>query len=90
ISGDTATIILPKEFSFSTRNEFRLALKEGKRFYEVDFQRVERMDSAALGMLLLLKENSNGNAASVLFKNVNPDILKMLRLVRFHELFTIT
>ncbi|MBF0399527.1 MAG: STAS domain-containing protein [Magnetococcales bacterium] len=89
ISGDVATIILPKEFSFNTRNEFRLALKEKKSAYEVDFQRVEKMDSAAFGMLLLLKEGSNDKKVSVVFKNVRPEVLRMLQLIKFDQVFTI-
>ncbi|MBF0584039.1 MAG: STAS domain-containing protein [Magnetococcales bacterium] len=89
ISGDVATITLPKEFSFNSKNEFRSAVKAGKPIYEVDFYKVEKIDSAALGMLLLLKEASKDKPATVTFRNVRPDILKMLQIVRFHELFTI-
>ncbi|MEO5341565.1 MAG: STAS domain-containing protein [Magnetococcus sp. MYC-9] len=88
-SGESSVIILPQEFTFNVRDDFRRFLSEKKSLYEVDFQHVEKIDSAAFGMLLLLKENSKTKSADVVLRNVKPEILKMLQLVRFHESFTI-
>ncbi|MBF0463004.1 MAG: STAS domain-containing protein [Magnetococcales bacterium] len=89
--GDRIIVQLPAVFGFGLRNEFRKVTADnpvGSR-YELDFQLVEKMDSAAMGMLLLLKEVAGGDGANVVLTNVKPEVIKLLQLVNFHKLFTI-
>ncbi|WP_130470198.1 STAS domain-containing protein [Candidatus Magnetaquicoccus inordinatus] len=89
-SGDRVHIILPKTFGFEVRNEFRSAIQDNPPgiVYELDFTEVEKMDSSAMGMLLLLKEAAGGEGF-VLLSNVRPDIVKLLHLASFNKLFSI-
>ncbi|MBF0183479.1 MAG: STAS domain-containing protein [Magnetococcales bacterium] len=89
-NGDRVNIILPKTFGFEVRNEFRDAIHGNPpgTVYELDFCEVEKMDSAAMGMLLLLKEAAGGDGFVVLM-NVKPEIVKLLHLASFNKLFNI-
>ncbi|MBF0613537.1 MAG: STAS domain-containing protein [Magnetococcales bacterium] len=89
--GDRVVVRLPKLFGFAVRAEFKQATSGkpvGTR-YKLDFQEVERMDSSALGMLLLLRETSGGLSADIQIVNTRPEIRKLLQLANFHTLFTI-
>ncbi|MEO5341648.1 MAG: STAS domain-containing protein [Magnetococcus sp. MYC-9] len=88
--GGTVYVMLPNVFSFDFRDEFRAAITGNPTAvkYEVDFQKVERIDSAALGMLLMLREGAR-DQSSVVLTNVGPNIYKMLQLVNFQKLFKI-
>ena len=87
---NTVYITLPDAFTFGSRDGFRQAINANKSAINcvVDFQKVERMDSAGLGMLLLLKGSSKG-ASQVVLKNVRPEILKVLQIANFQKMFQI-
>ncbi|MBF0096092.1 MAG: STAS domain-containing protein [Magnetococcales bacterium] len=89
-SGDRVNVILPKTFGFEVRNDFRNAIQNNPTgtVYELDFSEVEKMDSSAMGMLLLLKEAAGGEGFVVLSK-VKPEIVKLLQLASFNKLFSI-
>ncbi|MEO5352987.1 MAG: STAS domain-containing protein [Magnetococcus sp. XQGC-1] len=92
--GNRVIIHAPKTLGFDLRNEFRTVLSDYPTgtSYEMDLQMVEKIDSAGLGMLLLLKEHAqlkNNTASNVVLRNAQPEVLKLLRLVNFHQLFTI-
>ncbi|MBF0339852.1 MAG: STAS domain-containing protein [Magnetococcales bacterium] len=89
--GDKVLIRLPKLFGFAVRSEFKQATvgnPPGTKF-QLDFHEVERMDSSALGMLLLLRETSGGVASDIVIVNSRPEIRKLLQLANFHNLFKI-
>lgn len=88
--GGRVNIMLPNVFTFDCRDGLRQAMLESTAgtMYELDFRKVERMDSSALGMLLLLRSNSKGESLVVL-KNVRPQILKILQIANFQKLFQI-
>lgn len=89
--GEYVTVRLPKLFGFSVRSEFKQATGNNPTGtkYKLDFQEVERMDSSALGMLLLLRETSGGITSDILIVNSRPEIRKLLQLANFHTLFNI-
>ncbi|MBF0127600.1 MAG: STAS domain-containing protein [Magnetococcales bacterium] len=89
---DVVTITLDSRFVFSEHRDFRETYKEqppGSR-YVLDFRRVTYMDSAALGMLLLLNEH-NGPGGTDLIKmiNCNPQVAKVFEIANFSRLFSI-
>ena len=49
----------------------------------------EFIDSAALGMLLQLREEVGGDTADIRIRNCNPTLSKILRIANFQRLFTI-
>ncbi|MBF0417893.1 MAG: STAS domain-containing protein [Magnetococcales bacterium] len=89
--GERITVHLPKMFGFSVRADFKQATGNNppETKYTLDFQEVERMDSSALGMLLLLRETSGGGASDIMIVNSRPEIRKLLHLANFHTLFNI-
>ncbi|MBF0626639.1 MAG: STAS domain-containing protein [Magnetococcales bacterium] len=89
--GDRVVLRLPKLFGFAVRADFKQATSGNPlgTKYKLDFQEVERMDSSALGMLLLLRETSGGISSDILIINPRTEIRKLLQLANFHTLFTI-
>lgn len=87
------TIVINGRFDFSINNEFRKILSEyndgGERF-SIDMGAVEDLDSAALGMLLLLREKAGGDTANIKIKKCRPDIIDMLKMANFQTLFDIS
>jgi anti-anti-sigma factor len=93
VHGAVATIRLQGRFTFVDHRDFRQAIKgqlEGKcTAIEIDFGRVEYMDSAALGMLLLAKEGAAAVGKTVSLINCRGDVQQVLDVANFQKLFTI-
>lgn len=78
-------------FDFSQQKAFREAYKDvepGKTF-RVDLSATEYMDSAALGMLLLLKQHTGDNAGGVVLANPSEEVQKILNVANFDKIFVI-
>lgn len=89
--GETVTIGLPSEFDFRVHKEFRDAHKHPRQDvqYVIDFSQTENMDSSALGMLLLMREELGNDKARVKFINCRPNIKQLLEMANFNQLFDI-
>ena len=90
--GSKLTIKISGRFDFSAHKDFRESYEEvGEKPEQfcVDLSSTEYLDSSALGMLLLLRDHAGGDAARVKIINCNPDVLKILRISNFEQLFTI-
>lgn len=86
-----AVTILPSErFDFSCANEFREASAAFDTETElvVDLQRTSYIDSAALGMLLLLGEKTGGTR-KVRIRNATGQPKEALEQANFHRLFNV-
>lgn len=95
ISEDTARIRLKGRFEFPTHREFRAAVKQalanpGVQTIEVDLHAVEYMDSSALGMLLLSRENAQMAGKSIVLKHVVGSIRQTIEVANFQRLFDIS
>ena len=90
-SGDEVTIAVNGRFDFSDHKEFREAYDkaENARKYVVDLSGTDYMDSAALGMLLLLREHAGGQQENVSLVGCKPEIQKILTLSNFDKMFAI-
>ena len=80
-------------FDFEMHQDFRGAIKQAGpdlNKYTVDMGAVEDMDSSALGMLLLLRENAGGDNANVQLVRCRPDIKDILKMANFQTIFDIT
>ena len=90
---DTAVIRLTGRFDFSGHREFKhcceVALREPAiRGIEVDLHAVDYLDSSALGMLLLLKEQADARALPVALLNCgNGTVKEILEVANFGVLF---
>lgn len=77
-------VTLYKEFNDAYKDKIDLVSK-----VVLDFKDVEYVDSSGLGMLLVLRERSGGDAADIDIINVNPDVKKILETTNFQHMFNI-
>jgi anti-anti-sigma factor len=90
--GKTLNIRINDRFDFNLHRELREAYESaGKRFssYVLDLRDTTYMDSAALGMLLQLREHAGNSKAAVRLRNAQPMIRDILAVAHFDQLFTI-
>jgi anti-anti-sigma factor len=84
------TIDVVGRFDFSVANEFRNSYRHlGKKDkYIINLAQVEYIDSAAIGMLLLLREFVEEDSKSrVAINNCSPEVRKVLCLAHMDKLF---
>lgn len=88
-----AIVSIAGRFDFGAHGEFRAALEKirdgGFTKFTIDLGAVEDMDSAALGMLLLLRDNLGGDKANIQIVRSRPEIREMLSMANFSKLFRI-
>jgi len=92
-TNNLVTIVLPSSFDVSQYEEFKAICKEYEaddNRFEEDFTVTQYMDSSALGMLLLLREQVKGDKERVLLTNVTGTTLKILEIAQFNQLFNIS
>lgn len=86
------TITVGGRFDFSTHAKFRAAcehdLIKGARV-KVDLRRVDYLDSAALGMLLLLRDQVGGRTEKVVLEVSSKEIVGILKVAAFDQLFEV-
>lgn len=84
-------ITLPARFTFDAHRGFRQAWhgQPPRAEYVVDFAATGFVDSAALGMLLQLREHAGNRAEAVRLINVRGDVREVLAAAGFEELFRI-
>ncbi|MBF0187943.1 MAG: STAS domain-containing protein [Magnetococcales bacterium] len=96
-NNDNETVISIKgRFNFEMHSQFRTAYQQsggdgpGKGMrYVIDLTGTEYIDSSALGMLLLLREEAGANEADIEIVNARPEIRKILETANFQRLFKI-
>lgn len=79
-------------FDIGCYDDFNKALNENLNTavkFVIDLGKTTYMDSSALGMLLLLREKTGGSTSKVEFSNVNDEVMKILKVAKFDQLFTI-
>lgn len=90
--GGEVTIQITGNFDIGCYDDFNQVLSRhlaSATKFTVDLAQTTYMDSSALGMLLLLREKTSSSGAKVEFMNVNQDVLKILKVAKFDQLFTI-
>ncbi|GAB4254280.1 MAG: STAS domain-containing protein [Methylomicrobium sp.] len=82
----------PVKFDFSVHQDFRKAIdwnqKEIKTIV-IDLQATDYLDSAALGMLLILRDKMNDDKNSVHLIHAKPEVIKILKIANFDQLFSL-
>lgn len=90
--GAVLTIYVAGVFDFKLHAAFRAAY-EGvaprPRRYVVDLSQTEYLDSAALGMLLLLRKFAACDDNCVSISNAAPSVAKILKIANFQKLFKV-
>ena len=95
IRNDTQTGLLHLEgtFTFDGHAAFKAAtaevLEAGHPALTLDLSGVSYMDSASLGMLLLLRERTQAKGTKVILSKPSPTVLTILKVVQFGKLFDI-
>ena len=90
---DAAVIRLTGRFDFSAHREFKhcyeAALRESAICrIDVDLHAVDYLDSSALGMLLLLKEQAEARALPVALLNCGGSVKEILEVANFGVMFS--
>jgi len=89
---DCLTLQLGEHFDFSVHRDFHeacLGPARPARSYVVDLGEVTRMDSSALGMLLLLREHAGADRADIRLVNAGSELKGTLRVAGFDKLFVL-
>jgi anti-anti-sigma factor len=89
---DTCRVIKIKgRFDFSCHSSFREAYAKAPAGCEfvIDMEEASYMDSAALGMLLLLREHVQQQGGRVSIQNCRGQTYDVLQIANFHRLFKI-
>lgn len=92
--GQRAVVRLSGKFDFSAHREFRETIDaalQNKEFGEVvvDLAGVDYIDSSALGMLLMLREKTNGAKKNLSLANPRGVVKQALDIAHFEKLFSI-
>src|SRR5512140_1534435 len=89
-----AIISLAGRFDFSANGNFRRCCDSALRAIlvrelDIDFARVQYLDSSALGMLLILRERAEGVRKRVVLSNCRGAVRQVLDISNFGKLFQI-
>ncbi|WP_346839609.1 STAS domain-containing protein [Microbulbifer sp. SAOS-129_SWC] len=95
--GDTLTIHVSGYFDFNLHRDFQHAYQNyfpPPKQYRIDLSETLHIDSAALGMLLLLRDHCLGDGddpgqCTVELCNANAHVETILQVSNFNKLFTI-
>ncbi|HHH38560.1 MAG TPA: anti-sigma factor antagonist [Sedimenticola sp.] len=90
--GREVAIRVDGRFDFSTHQEFRKAytrVDPQQAHYHIDLSHAEYIDSAALGMLLMLREKAGGEKARITISGCQGGVRQILEVSRFNQLFDI-
>ena len=89
---DVCTVTILGRFTFDVNRPFRNLYSqaldhESCRQLDMDLSGVEYLDSAALGMLLLVKERADASKKKIRLCGAQGLVLSILEVARFHEVF---
>lgn len=93
-SGETGRISISGAFDFNCSREFREACGKvlatrNVRHVEVELAKSDYIDSSALGMLLLLREESAAAAKTLKLVHCGETVRQVLQVAHFETLFNI-
>ncbi len=93
LNGSTCTLRLDEELAFKDHARFRELVKQGMQNkpndFHIDFTGTRFVDSAGLGMLMLVRQEAGENNCKVKLVQVGHEVMDIFRLVKFTELFDI-
>jgi len=92
ISNNKALVIdVAGYFNVNCLNEFRQAFESQEHFprYAVNLEQCQGIDSAGLGMLLILRDFAQLEQNNLLIIHCPPEVHDVLHYAKFDQLFTI-
>ncbi|WP_024850944.1 STAS domain-containing protein [Hydrogenovibrio kuenenii] len=92
VNDGVVNIYIKGNFDISCYDDFNKTLNEhldSASKFVINLSETTYMDSSALGMLLLLREKTGGNPNKVEFSHVTPEVMNILKVAKFDQLFTI-
>lgn len=91
VENSIAVILIDEDFNFETHKSFRNAVREslelGAKEIILEFEKVEYMDSTALGLLMVAKDTANEVDCIIKLKNVNGYARKIIEMSQFDQKF---
>jgi len=92
IQGHSARIAVSGRFDFQAHRDFKDAYaplldNAAVSEIEIEMSKVNYMDSAALGMLLLLSERAHAANKQVALANASGTVLRVLEIANFSKIF---
>lgn len=93
INGDACEMAISGKFTFADRQVFRDLFKDItdqdiKRLC-IELSQVEFVDSAALGILLLARDEAEKASTALVLKSPQGQVKRMFEISKFHDLFNI-
>lgn len=90
-SGDSLELTLTGKFTFADNKVFNSIMDEIASYKQIiiDLTKVEFIDSAALGILLLVRDKCDKTSTNLLLKNPKGQVKQMFDISRFGDLFNI-
>jgi HptB-dependent secretion and biofilm anti anti-sigma factor len=93
VDGNKCSIAVEGKFTFSDhlafKKIFEIFTNSNIKELEIDIHNITFVDSAALGLLLLLKDNCTSHGVALTLLRPQGQVQKMLKISRFYELFKI-
>jgi anti-anti-sigma factor len=94
ITNGVATLALEGRFDFNSHRDFRNAYDSllgnpDAREIEINFEKVDYLDSSALGMLLLLREKVEASGKKIALSGLRGTVKQVLEIANFQRLFNI-
>lgn len=91
---EQARISLAGRFDFHAHRDFRQCCDEvladdKVKEVDIDFARVDYLDSSALGMLLLLREKAEARGKRIVLSGLQGAVKQVLDIANFGKLFTL-
>ena len=85
------TLDVQGDFTYQLHRDFREAYRNEPlgTTYIINLFKTEYMDSAALGMLLLLREHAGGDNAKISIKGCREGLRKIFSIAQFDKLFQV-
>ena len=91
--GDGVELILDGRFTFADHAQFRKDIdsvcETPARHCLVDLSAVSYMDSAAVGMLLLIRDRMEAKGGRVTLRGGGPSVKDLIRIAQLGSVFTI-
>jgi anti-anti-sigma factor len=90
--GGSCEVRLHGAFTFADNTAFRAVIEHVGlpeiRSFEIDFSDVDFIDSAVLGMLMILRNESAKYGQSVTIRGARGQVEKVMRMAKFDSKFT--
>ena len=93
INGSSCDMAISGKFTFADRQVFRDLFKDitsqDIKKLSIELSQVEFVDSAALGILLLARDEAEKSETELILKSPQGQVKRMFEISKFHDLFNI-